>query len=56
MIEAGIAGSIVAISSQASLVPLPRHTAYGTIKAALDHLVRTMALELGPKQVHVTAL
>ena len=54
MIEAGIAGSIVAISSQASLVPLPRHTAYGTIKAALDHLVRTMALELGPKQVHVS--
>jgi len=56
MIEAGIAGSVVAISSQASLVPLPRHTAYGTIKAALDHLVRTMALELGPKQIRTNAV
>ena len=54
MIESGLQGSIVAISSQASLAALPRHTAYGTIKAALDQLVRSMALELGPHQVYIT--
>jgi len=56
MMDSGIEGSIVAISSQASLAALPRHTAYGTVKAALDQAVRSMALELGPKQIRTNAV
>lgn len=50
------AGAIVNLSSQASKVGLADHTAYCASKGALDQLTRTMALELGPKQIRVNAV
>jgi len=44
-------GSIVNVSSQASLVGMPMHTTYGATKAAMDQITRVMAAELGPKQI-----
>ena len=51
MAEAGIAGSIVNVSSQAGMVALGTHLAYCASKGALDQATRCMALELGPKNV-----
>merc|ERR1719230_1512447 len=53
MIERGVQGAIVNVSSQASMAALTDHTAYCTSKGALDHLTRMMALELGPKGIRV---
>ena len=44
-------GSIVHVSSQASLVAIPDHLSYGASKAAMDHLAKTMALEWGKHNV-----
>ena len=51
MIENGKEGSIVNVSSQASIKPIHNHTVYCASKAAMDHVGRVMALELGPKKV-----
>lgn len=51
MIESKIAGSIVNMSSSASLHALQNHTVYCATKCALDSLTRSMALELGPHGV-----
>uniref|UniRef100_E1T852 Short-chain dehydrogenase/reductase SDR n=1 Tax=Burkholderia sp. (strain CCGE1003) TaxID=640512 RepID=E1T852_BURSG len=48
MIEAKRAGSIVNVSSQASLVALDDHLSYSASKAALDALTRSLCIELGP--------
>eukprot|EP00794_Sanderia_malayensis_P009082 gene9082-10051_t len=56
MIAEGKGGSIVNISSQASMVALPDHTVYCTSKAALDNLTRMMALELGPHNIRTNAI
>jgi len=56
MIEHKIKGSIVHISSQASKVYIPAHTAYSTSKAALDNLTKNMACELGPHGIRVNAV
>ncbi|KAF4694494.1 hypothetical protein FOZ60_008072 [Perkinsus olseni] len=48
MKDRGIKGSIVNMSSQASSIALPRHTAYCCSKAGLDMLSKMTALELGP--------
>ena len=40
-------GVIVNVSSQASLIGMPRHTTYGATKAAMDQITRVMAAELG---------
>jgi NAD(P)-dependent dehydrogenase (short-subunit alcohol dehydrogenase family) len=42
-------GSIVNISSMASVSASPGLTAYGAAKAGLNHLTRTLAAEWGPK-------
>jgi L-xylulose reductase len=55
MIEAG-GGSIVNVSSQASLVALPGHISYGSSKAALDNITRVAALELGPHNIRVNSV
>jgi NAD(P)-dependent dehydrogenase (short-subunit alcohol dehydrogenase family) len=39
-------GLVVAVSSDAAVVPYPRWGAYGVSKAALDHLLRIWAAEL----------
>ena len=51
MIEENKEGSIVNVSSQASIKPIHNHTSYCASKAAMDHVGRVMALELGPKKV-----
>jgi L-xylulose reductase len=56
MIESGISGTIVNVSSQAAYRALPGHTSYCVSKAALDHLTRMMALELGPKGIRINSV
>ena len=56
LVQRGLPGSIVNISSQASLVTLPEHTVYSTSKAGLDMLSKSMGAELGPKGIRVNAI
>jgi L-xylulose reductase len=56
MIRLGQGGSIVNVSSQASLVALPGHISYGASKAALDSITRVSALELGKYNIRVNAV
>lgn len=56
LVERGTAGSIVNISSQASMAALQDHMIYCATKAALDATTRVMALELGPKNIRVNAV
>lgn len=49
-------GSIVNVSSQASLVALKGHVSYGASKAALDSITRVSALELGPYGIRVNGV
>ena len=56
MIEAGRGGSIVNVSSQASLVGLKGHVSYGSSKAAVDNITRVSALELGQYNIRVNAV
>lgn len=56
MIRLGRGGSIVNVSSQASLVALHGHISYGSSKAALDNITRVSALELGPHNIRVNSV
>jgi L-xylulose reductase len=56
MIRLGQGGSIVNVSSQASLVALPGHISYGASKGALDSMTRVSALELGRYNIRVNAV
>jgi NAD(P)-dependent dehydrogenase (short-subunit alcohol dehydrogenase family) len=56
MIASGRGGSIVNVSSQASLVALNGHVSYGSSKAALDNITRVCALELGQYNVRVNSV
>jgi enoyl-[acyl-carrier protein] reductase III len=49
-------GSIVAISSPGSTRVLPDYSVVGTSKAALEALVRYLAVELAPKNIVVNAV
>ena len=49
-------GSIIVTSSPAGSIAAPGMAAYAASKAALDHLVRVWALELGPRHVRVNAV
>ena len=49
-------GSVVVTSSPAGSITLPGLSAYSASKAALDMLVRTWALELGPRGIRVNAV
>jgi len=51
MLKNKISGSVVNLSSQASQAALEEHALYCPTKAAVDHLTRCMALELGPSNV-----
>ncbi|MDT7553481.1 MAG: hypothetical protein QOI16_2017 [Pseudonocardiales bacterium] len=55
MIRGG-GGSIVNVSSQASLVALAGHISYGSSKAALDNITRVSALELGKYNIRVNSV
>jgi L-xylulose reductase len=56
MIRLGRGGSIVNVSSQASLAALPGHMSYAASKAALDSITRVSALELGKYNIRVNAV
>lgn len=56
MIEAGNGGSIVNVSSQASLVGLAGHISYASSKGAVDAMTRVSALELGKHGIRVNAV
>ena len=50
------AGRIIAISGIDSHQAMPRHGVIGGAKAAVESLVRTLALELGPRGITVNAV
>lgn len=52
----GWGGAIVNVSSQASLVGLAGHIAYGSSKAAMDNITRVSALELGEHSIRVNSV
>jgi L-xylulose reductase len=56
MIERGIAGSIVNVSSMASFQALSDHAAYCASKAGLDQLSAVMAVELGQYGIRVNSV
>lgn len=56
MIRLGKGGSIVNVSSQASLVALESHISYGSSKAAMDNITRVSALELGKYGIRVNSV
>jgi NAD(P)-dependent dehydrogenase (short-subunit alcohol dehydrogenase family) len=56
MVKAGKGGSIVNVSSQASLVGLAGHISYASSKGAVDAMTRVSALELGPYGIRVNAV
>jgi len=56
MIASERGGSIVNVSSQASLVGLKGHVSYGSSKAALDNITRVCALELGQYNIRVNSV
>ncbi len=56
MVAAGRGGSIVNVSSGESRRPAPGLAAYGAAKAAINHLTRTIAFELGPHGIRVNAV
>jgi L-xylulose reductase len=56
MVRLGNGGSIVNVSSQASLVALSGHISYGSSKAALDNITRVSALELGKYDIRVNSV
>jgi NAD(P)-dependent dehydrogenase (short-subunit alcohol dehydrogenase family) len=53
--EAG-GGSIMFTASTLGLFPSPPFLSYGVSKAALLHMVKTLACELGPQNIRVNAL
>jgi NAD(P)-dependent dehydrogenase (short-subunit alcohol dehydrogenase family) len=55
-LDSGRGGSIVNVSSQASLVALEGHISYGSSKAALDNITRVSALELGRYNIRVNSV
>ncbi|XP_068119749.1 L-xylulose reductase [Hyperolius riggenbachi] len=56
MIERGVGGSIVNVSSQASQAAIQNHAVYCSTKGGLDMLTKVMALELGPKKIRVNCV
>ena len=56
MIERGVAGSIVNVSSMASFQALNDHAAYCASKAGLDQLTAVMAVELGQHKIRVNSV
>ena len=56
MVERGEGGKIVFISSVQAEMPLGRCVAYGAAKAGLNHMMRTIAVELSPHRINVNAI
>ena len=56
MVEQGVAGRVVNVSSTSSLVARPGCAHYATSKAGLNQLTRVLAVELAPHAITVNAL
>ena len=56
MIERGTRGAIVHVSSRVGVQPARHASAYCIAKAAIAHMTRLMALELGPHGIRVNAI
>ena len=56
LMEKGGRGSIVALSYLAATRAVPNYNVMGSAKAALEHCVRQLAFELGPKAIRVNAI
>lgn len=56
MVEQGDGGKIVFISSVQAEMPIALSVAYGAAKAGLNHMMRTIAVELSPYRINVNAI
>jgi glucose 1-dehydrogenase len=56
MVETGGGGKIVFISSVQAELPIARCAAYGAAKAGLNHLTRSIAVELAEHKINVNAI
>ena len=56
MLQEGTCGSIVNISSVASSIGVPDHTAYCASKGALEAITRVLAVELGPAGIRANCI
>ena len=56
MIDAGIAGSIINMSSQAGHLAAAGRSVYTLTKFAIEGLTKAMAVELAPKRIRVNSL
>lgn len=56
MVARGGGGKIVFISSVQALMPYARSVAYNAAKAGLNHMARTIAVELAPHRINVNAI
>ena len=56
MIEQGGGGKMIFVSSVHGQIPLARAIAYNAGKAGLEHMVRSMAVELLPHRINVNAI
>ncbi|KAK3752336.1 hypothetical protein RRG08_044374 [Elysia crispata] len=51
-----VKGNVVCVSSMGSTMPLMQNLNYLISKAAVDHVIRCLALQLGPKGVRINAI
>lgn len=49
-------GQLALVSSTVTLLPLTRSEAYGSSKAAIDYLARTLAVDLAPSKIDVSLI
>uniref|UniRef100_A0A4W2CAM7 L-xylulose reductase n=1 Tax=Bos indicus x Bos taurus TaxID=30522 RepID=A0A4W2CAM7_BOBOX len=56
MINRGVPGSIVNVSSMVAHVTFPNLAAYSTTKGAMTMLTKSMAMELGPYKIRVNSV
>ncbi|WP_121356241.1 SDR family NAD(P)-dependent oxidoreductase [Flavisolibacter nicotianae] len=56
MLEKGIKGSIINISSMASQYGIPKVIAYTASKAAIEGMTKAMATELSPKGIRINCI
>ncbi len=56
MVERQEGGKIVFMSSVQAELPMAGNIAYGPAKAALNHMTRSIAVELAPHRIHVNAI
>lgn len=56
MMEVGLDGSILAISSVQGVVADPALSVYSSTKAAINHFARIAAIELGPRGIRVNTI